>query len=375
MVVLWLLVPFTALAVQQTTPLTLAGVLHLVLGNLVIGALEGLFIAAVFRVRNRARAVLVMIGANYVSSWIGGVALASVLPLFSPGLLRVRVYLGFGIVLAFLATTLLEWPFIVPLLRHGRDRVRQAFRVSLVTQFLSFLILVPFYNATSSWSLFREADIQDSVTEWAHPDAVLYYLSNEDNRVYARVLCEGSERPVGEEVFADPEDRLFVHQSPDTETWNLYVLRHVPGAAPEAVLVLEDVAPVASSSWQDRWKARRLGTAVGLEEVVRIERGNRANYGSAVDLRAADDRAWRAFCGLWPHEGMWLEDTQTKNRVRLALATPFVRWSARNGTILPGDQVVFQWGDQICLFERDTARLGLVTNGRGPVVVLRQEPL
>src|SRR5262245_548328 len=52
------------------TPLMWAGALHLTIGNFFIGILEGLLLGWIFRVP-KTRAVRVMIGANYLSAWLG----------------------------------------------------------------------------------------------------------------------------------------------------------------------------------------------------------------------------------------------------------------------------------------------------------------
>jgi hypothetical protein len=47
---------------------------------------------------------------------------------------------------------------------------------------------------------------------------------------------------------------------------------------------------------------------------------------------------------------------------------------SRNFILLPNDQLVFQLGDQIMLLDLPTRKIGFITMGRGPVVVLDDEP-
>jgi hypothetical protein len=49
---------------------------------------------------------------------------------------------------------------------------------------------------------------------------------------------------------------------------------------------------------------------------------------------------------------------------------PGVNFVTRSAVILPGEQVVFQWGDNIMLLDLGTGKMGRVTPGRGPVVVI-----
>jgi hypothetical protein len=66
------------------TPLMWAGMIHLVIGNALVGLLEGLLLGWWFRVP-RAKAIGAMIVANYTSAWLGGLfirgAIVKVLPM------------------------------------------------------------------------------------------------------------------------------------------------------------------------------------------------------------------------------------------------------------------------------------------------------
>jgi hypothetical protein len=69
-------------------------------------------------------------------------------------------------------------------------------------------------------------------------------------------------------------------------------------------------------------------------------------------------------------EGLQAWNKKTNEKLNAALETPFVIWPSRNATVLPGDQVVYQLGDQIVVLDLRTRRIGLVARGRGPVVIL-----
>lgn len=49
---------------------------------------------------------------------------------------------------------------------------------------------------------------------------------------------------------------------------------------------------------------------------------------------------------------------------------PFLAWIARNATILPSDQVVYQLGNQIVILDLSTRKLAFLALGQGPVVGL-----
>ncbi|MBR6464107.1 MAG: hypothetical protein IKS81_02315, partial [Verrucomicrobia bacterium] len=62
------------------TPLMWATLLHLFIGNLLIGIFEGYLLAKFFKL-SKLRSIILLIIANYISMWLGGILL---LGLFSP---------------------------------------------------------------------------------------------------------------------------------------------------------------------------------------------------------------------------------------------------------------------------------------------------
>ena len=70
--------------------------------------------------------------------------------------------------------------------------------------------------------------------------------------------------------------------------------------------------------------------------------------------------------------GLRALNKKTEEKVELTLEVPFFNWSVRSVTILPGDEVVFQAGNQVCIFDRESRKLGVIARGRGPVVVMEE---
>ena len=102
-------------------------------------------------------------------------------------------------------------------------------------------------------------------------------------------------------------------------------------------------------------------------EVIEDQPDSWFNLGVA-DYRQPDKRQWKARTGFWAIEGLHAENEKDGKKFYIALETPFVQWYMRSVTILPGDQVVFQMGDQIVLLDLESHKMGLVTKGRWPVV-------
>src|SRR5688572_5567562 len=120
------------------TPLMWAGMLHLAVGNALIGILEGYLLAWLFGVP-RAKAVGIMIAANYISAWVGGLlirgAIVKVLPM---DLNNGWFWFWVMVVTTFGLTLLLEWPFVAWGFRGVQNWLVRSVRASLVVQGSSY---------------------------------------------------------------------------------------------------------------------------------------------------------------------------------------------------------------------------------------------
>lgn len=139
-----LLIPSAARA-DGATPLMFAGVIYLLVGNLVIGICEGILISKVFKCRIWA-AIGWMIAANYFSAWVGA---------FSLNYFDIE-YLSIGILLiTYCGSIILEYPFCYLTLRYkdaGRPKLpKQALLASIFAQTFSYIIILLVYYGVMWW--------------------------------------------------------------------------------------------------------------------------------------------------------------------------------------------------------------------------------
>lgn len=80
---------------------------------------------------------------------------------------------------------------------------------------------------------------------------------------------------------------------------------------------------------------------------------------------------WTVHTGYWAFEGLRAEKGDTHKW--LALELPFLYWYSRFATVVPGDQVVYQLGNQVVLLDLNADKIGLITMGYGPVVILENK--
>ena len=359
-----LCVPSAAQA-NMGSPLVLAGGLHLTLGNLVIGIVEGLILAKLFGL-NKLRAMGWLTLANYLSAG-AGVALA----VFVVPRLSLNLYNAWGIFWAmvaftYLLTLVIELPFVALALRGTADWFRKSVRGSLIIQTITYVLLFGWYWLVSSTSLYTK----NHVAAWSAmslPKGVLvYFISARDGDVYCRTLAGLKETKVFNLNSHDNDDRLFVRPSTasNSKRWDLVARLETDNYNKHNfVVVRKSFASEAAPTWQDE----------GRDPKYYGRNSTWLNVGRVPKLGSAKHSPWEFRSGYWALEGLTGTQKKTDKKVGLSFDTPLLAWRVFNATHLPTDQVLFQLGDdQVCVFDPDTKQIALVTRGRGPIAVMKE---
>jgi len=372
----------TAARADAGTPLLWAGMLHLVVLNFFVGLLEASVLARVFHLP-KLKTNAAIIAANYFSMVAGLLVIRAAwtplehllpgqAPLYKGAALLCLLGLG-----SWTASVALEWPFCAWTLRAdgqlpNQNSWRTSLRASVIAQSASYALLVPFYLLVSPISLYTQSRIQHSLAFVKPSGAAVYYINPKDGGIW-RIRTDGTgKKKVRDAYIRDENARLFLR--------------------PNAKSGLSDLGLVQQESTQDNppkynTKYTVLLTGVGrggaLPSNVRKghERVTWGNFGQPVDLRPEGERGWTVFTGYWAGEGLTVfhgksSEFWSNSRVyTLAFETPFEQWVCRNATVLPGNQVVFQLGQdrtdaQVVILDMEHRNLACLTMGQGPVVVL-----
>ena len=297
------------------TALMYAPMVHFFL-NIPIAVLEGFVITLLFRLRWRKIVVVIgiMLLANYFSAFTGIFIVKwlrnSVSPLIlgQTPLYRISSTLWILSGITFLLTIILEWPFCYWILRDKEKRLKKSFSASLIAQVVSYALLAHLYLSASVFPSV-EINIDRTLSFASDTKSSIYFISAKDNGVY--------------------------HIRPD-------------GSSLQKVFDTDKV-----TSYQTTLNNSKK-TSSGIRLVT--------------DLRSEAARDWEIWTGYWT--GIEAKNKRTGYRLHIAIETPFFVWPARNITILPGNQVVFQLGEQIVICDLNSRKLGVITLGRDPVVVL-----
>lgn len=330
------------------TPLMWAGYVHLLFGNILLGLGEAALLAVLLRKR-WAPIAWRMVLANYASMFFGfGIlyllSFASGLFPETPPLSMVKPMILVGLIVAFLVTVLVEWPFVAWAIGQRADRFRAALRPALLVQTASYAILVPLYGSVSPVTLVTETHYR-ATPEFAAPGrGIVYYIGAEDHGLW-RVRTDGTER----ERLTDRIDGAYLWPKQGEHPGRVDLWAR-SDAGEADTLALRDAGPV--------WAFRRIEVAAPSSPVF--------DWRSSDFRRRVDGNA-EVQTGFWASEGLAMRYADG-TRLRFALETPFMAWPVRSATVLPEDQVVFQAGDQILILDLRTREIARIARGTSPIV-------
>jgi hypothetical protein len=342
------------------TQVMMMQVSHLLFGNAVIGVIEALLLIYIFKAR-AVFAVPLMVLANYASTWLGwllifnlGLLFDLVLPFAGPNIENYQWWIALLIVSCFFVTVLIEAPFVWVTLRPGERGWQRWLKVNLGTQALTYSIcIVPAYGLYGRVQITETASVEP-VTSFVAKELPfwIYYIDSNDGDVY-RIRPDGSER---EHAFAtgftSARSFLFCFADdkarPRRDLWaytdergQAFEVLMTDFAAPRSEFLNRDGMPYGNPPWH-------LGRF------------------QAAEFRSPSAREWT----VTDRDNFGIEAMRASGEIdRLTFTTGFGTWPGRNPSILPGEIAIFALGDQICAWDLNQRKLGLIARGRGPVVV------
>lgn len=344
------------------TPLMWASAMFMLFGNALIGILEGRLIASVFKTRV-GRTVLLMILANYISMFAGLWGVSHLAEWFTEIQLRVDpLQAGWRALLlalggSFFCSVVLEWPFCSLAMKNTGARAAKALGATLMAQTASYAILIPCFSLISQISLYTSSSIEVDLSFVAKPPATVYYIDRNDGDIWS-ILTDGTgKRRVKDAGLTKSNARLFVDKGKEGD---LYDLWSVSG---------RDEPPQPVISGIGNHAAPRRQPSAANEPDSWSNHGMWGRHTEHTVICPNVGGKWRALPGFWAAQGIEIRKGD-EPAYSLVLDTPFVSWFIRNAVILPHEQSIFQIEDMLVILDMPSRRLGFLTIGRGPVVVL-----
>ena len=331
-----------------------AGMLHLTLGNALIGIGEGLLISRVFQLPKR-RCIGWMIAANYLSAWVGGIGLNMIASKLDWNLYNAWGFFWMFVAATYVVTILLEWPLVALCFWGQEKKLPGSFKASLLAQSVSYVLLFGWYWGASGKSLYTQMKVVPASDIKLPANVRLFYIADRDGRVHE------ADHSIGIIASTNKSDRLLIRPTPgQTNTWTLMLRLDADRDENAQLVAVESAIEGAMAAVEPSDEYRKNG------------RDTWFNFGPALRLGEEKKDGWNIRTGFWAVEGMRARNEKTGETFHFAWETPFSQWVVRSAIQLPDDHLIFQLGDdQICVLEPSTQRVALLARGRGPTVVLK----
>ncbi|SDU11857.1 hypothetical protein SAMN05444156_2063 [Verrucomicrobium sp. GAS474] len=306
--------------------------LHLTIGNALIGVVEGLLIAWLFKLPKK-RCLLLLIPANYFSTWVGGFFGQSWLVVQLPITLN-NGWTWFWILvgITYCMTLVLEWPFIAWCFRGDEKWKSKSIKATLISQTASYVVVFGWYWIASGTTLYTQMHVVPLADIPFPPEVRVYFISPVDGNVYEKTSSAELAQKRWELHSLHKGDRLFVRPNSNGNGWDLMALLNGKDQRELKIGMQVVAAPDPRSLITDppQYQATNM------------------NFGEVAKLGDASKSPWQCWIGFWAVNGLEAENRDTKEKIHFSYETPFGMWYIRNGIQLPSDKVLFQLGwDQI----------------------------
>lgn len=335
--------------------------LHLLLGNAVIGVIEGVLLARLLRLPPILTPFLLVV-ANYVSATVAAVAFGvfettGVVELFwRPWLFDYQWWFASALVLSVVASVVIEWatvaPFVPSLESTARRTVFSFIAVNLMTG--ATCIAAPFLLISE----IRLAGVAEITRDrsWIPAEGFWIYYLDAENDALMRMRPDGGESGVVMRISVEPATTMWVsarrEDAEDTGPFPMYIgVEDSESYATESGVVADRESAFVRDSWDDGVPFLNLAPAADL-------RG--PDHGSEWTMESADNGGVKVF--------------GPGHRYSITFTTALATWKGRNPSILPGDIGIFELGGQICALDLSGRRLTRIGFGHAPVVIRETIP-
>ena len=324
------------------TPLMWANAFHLLIGNAIIGIVEGL-IASFLSLKTKKRSVFFFILLNYISMVLGLLIIFTIEAFgFEKTVVtieNVKVFMYASFSFFYLATLFVEFPFILGFFWKENNRMKKALKTTLIVNTVSYAMIFPLYWFASSATMVNELEVVSPEVIGLPEGYDLYYISEDGAEVVKCSLNENKKEVIYKTSKIDSNEFLVTVEN-EKNKFDLYINFREE-------LAKKDVAVLAPE--------KKFHKSV-FEKLV------------FNDLTPYSE--WEYHRGVYSIEGIYGRNEKNGESFRYSLDTPFLSWYPRNGTHVEKDLLIFQLGsDQIVALRHEKKQIALIARGFGPIVI------
>ena len=355
LIIILTIFPSTVFA-NVATPLMWASFFHLFIGNAIIGIIEGLILSKLFKLK-KLKTIFILISANYFSAWIGVFLLND----FHYNIISLNLYNAWFfywkiVIIAYIATLILEWPFVFLCLSKTKNKLKKSIYGTLIIQSISYLLLFGWYWIISPPTLYTKMKIVP-ISEISLPENItLYFIKDEDGDVYSRNFSTKKITHIFPLKSKHNRDRLGVKPSTNNSNkWDLFAKTY--HYRDKTVEISNEFATIAAP-------------------FTKYRKEKNYNVGNTALLGSATNSNWKchSYSDFIMQAPLTLINKKANKKIKLKYETLFCNWEFRNVTHLPEDKIIFQLGDyQICILDINNKKIALLEYGRGPIAVINEK--
>ncbi|WP_372773502.1 hypothetical protein [Mangrovibacterium sp.] len=339
----WLIILPGVLLIPQVswanagTALMWMPVLQMLFGNILIGVVEGLAVALLFKLK-WVRSVLIMIGANYASWILGNTLVFWGQELLVDSLFRLKgVFVAwiFSLVGLYLMTVVVEWPFVNLIFAKEKRNRNRSLKVAGIINVFSYSAMILLYLSVSKYSLFTELEVNQSLLKKNYPFEL--YLER-DGEIISGTVADPF---LGQRVYQipkdHPDDRIFLKEN--EKSGNVDLLCGKKYLNSNQVIVESFIAA------DDKVYYPVLTDSYSLVD---------------VDFRDPAIRHWKVSGGGWAVQGLTI-DQGNEVAMNYAFEVPWMFWAFREVAILSDDELLCYIGGRVILLNKNSQEIAYVT--------------
>lgn len=350
---------------------------HLFLGNLVIGIVEGIAVAVVFRF-NLVVSMLLLVVANYLSGWIGMFALVGI----QQGIVYSTAEYAIDAALPSVVATVLASFALCFLLEFPAFWVISQWKSSSVRKAMIACIAINLPTNAMVWGVFLDNARLSLVTQThrATPEVVLadapafelYVISVGHQRVehiaWDGVALSRTQTPASPANVFGAHDSLLPERLDASEAERREAITHIVVYVSESmprypIVETMGIGPIYRNNPRDGYP--ELRDPLDDFEVIL---GN-----MYADSRTGSDRSWRPSC-FRGDDAVRIFAVGDVPIATLGWMIPTDVWLFNRVLALPGDVLVVEVADQILAIHVPTMRMAPIARGSSPVVLLKENP-
>lgn len=362
LVIFILLIISTAVQANAGTALMWATGIHLLIGNLFIGVLEGLLLAKWYDI-SESKCIGIFILANYFSAWLGGFIILKISPMLPVDINNMLPMFLLMIVASYILTIILEFPFAVFAFKGDNEWLKKSIRGTFLVQTISYVILFGWFGIASRYSLFTKTNIVSASAIQLPDNVQLYFISADDGGdINTGYICDRKWKNIYDLNSINYDDYLIFDKLSDNKNlWDF--------------IAIKENTDISKSKYFSIQKELSLTNVPSENGKIPDSLSSKiySNYSKVPTLGIKEKSSWEFHTSFWPSDGLKGSNSKLRERVTLAVETPFVTWSVRNAVQLSNDTVLFQLGDnQICVYDPNTKQVALLAYGYGPIAVIKK---